>query len=729
MEGITDRSSPEKSQPAAKILVVDDRPDKLLALQAIIEELEETVFSARSGDEALKLVLEHDFAVVLLDVNMPGLDGLETAALIRQRKKSLHTPIIFITAYPDEMLTMKGYSLGAVDYILSPVVPEILRTKVKVFVDLFRMTQSAKQQAEERIALAREQAARTAAEEASRRSNFLAEGSRALSGSLDFAAVVQQLFSIVVPSLADVCTLTSIDQQSRIERTELAWSITGNESCKTAAGAIPIALEQAVAQVLTTGKARVIENVGPAEAPPESDAAKVIDSGELATLPPIRSAASFPLTARGRIVGVLCLALGSSDRAFRDSDLSLIEDLANRAAIALDNALLYEQLQKTDHQKNEFLAVLGHELRNPLAPIRNAVEILRIAGSEPDRLIWARDIIERQVKHLARLVDDLLDVSRITRGKIRLQLSSVDVSQVLSAAVETSMPLISSRRHRLTISPPPQPLWIKADFGRIAQVIANLLNNAAKYTPEGGRISLAAEQDGEEAVFRVTDTGVGLPKEMLSNIFDLFARDERAANSFHDGLGVGLTLVRRLIEIHGGSVHAFSAGPEKGSEFSVRLPVLRMDSLSPVESSHSEPPSLKPAIGLRVLIVEDKEDAAECTGELLRLAGCEVQLASDGPAALKSVGAFRPDAVLLDIGLPGMDGYEVARRLRARPSGEQLILIAASGYGQEQDRQRSLKAGFDTHLTKPFDPAHLTDLLISLRSARRKPVGELKNVS
>ncbi len=397
---------------------------------------------------------------------------------------------------------------------------------------------------------------------------------------------------------------------------------------------------------------------------------------------------------------------------------SLMEDLANRAAIALDNALLYQQLQNADHQKNEFLAMLGHELRNPLAPIRNAVEVLSIVRSDPNRLNWVQGIIERQVKHLTRLVDDLLDVSRITRGKIELQLAALDVSTVVSAAVETSLPLIDSRKHRLTVSVPPEPLMIRADPSRIAQVMGNLLNNAAKYTPEGGQINLAVSQEGDEVVFRVADNGVGLPEDMRSKIFDLFAQGQRPPNSLHEGLGVGLTLVRRLVELHAGSVDAYSSGMNQGSEFVVRLPVWRE---APVESSDGAPaePAQAPHNGLRVLVVDDNKDAAESTGLLLGLSGFEVQLAYDGAAALNTASGFCPDAVLLDIGLPVMDGYEVARRLRAQSWGKQMALIAASGYGQEEDQQRSKEAGFDTHLTKPLDPSHLTEILVSLCAVKK----------
>jgi signal transduction histidine kinase/DNA-binding response OmpR family regulator len=661
-------------------------------------------------------VLEHEFAVVLLDVNMPGMDGLETAALIRKRKKTAHTPIIFITAYADEMLTMQGYSLGAVDYILSPVGPDILRTKVKVFVDLYCMSQSAKLQAEERIALVKEQAARAAAEEANRRSSFLAEASRALSRSLDFQATVQELFSVVVPALADVCSLTPIDEHGRTGRTELTWATSGERPARISVGTIPPALARGVEHALAAREPQVIEDRGPggtlAELADQSG-----DPIESAPVPPICSGAIFPLMARGRMLGVLCFGLGPGGQVLNDFDWSLMEDLANRAAIALDNALLYQQLQNADDQKSEFLAMLGHELRNPLAPIRNAVEMLRIAGSDQTRLTWVQGIIERQVKHLTRLVDDLLDVSRITRGKIELQLAPLEVSTVVSAAVETSMPLMDSRKHRLTVSIPPKALWIRADAGRIAQVMGNLLNNAAKYTPEDGRISLTVEQEADEVVFRVADTGIGLSEDMRLRIFDLFAQGQRPPNSLHEGLGVGLTLVRRLVELHGGSVDARSAGLNKGSEFVVRLPMLREAGIESADAT-CPPPGEVLDKGLRVLVVDDNKDAAQSTALLLRLFGFQAQLAYDGAEALKAVAEFRPDAVLLDIGLPVMDGYEVARRLRAQPSAERLVLIAASGYGQEEDQLRSREAGFDTHLTKPLDPPHLTEILVSLCSRK-----------
>jgi signal transduction histidine kinase len=389
--GIMER--PMENPDTINILVVDDLPEKLLVYRTILEELGHNLVTAHSGADALKQVLQTNFAVILLDVNMPGMDGFETATLIRNRRKSAHTPIIFVTAFQDDLRPIQGYAHGAVDYILAPVAPEILRAKVTVFADLFRMHQLVKRQAEERIALAEERAKRAAAEDANRR-------------------------------------------------------------------------------------------------------------------------------------------------------------------------------------KDEFLAMLAHELRNPLAPIRTGIEVMRQIGLADPKLQRTREMIDRQLRQLNRLVDDLLDVSRITRGKIQLQLDTLDVATAVAGAVETSRPLIESRKHELNLCLPGESIYVEADPVRLAQVLSNLLNNAAKYTEEGGHIWLSVEQQGGEAVFRVRDTGAGIPYDMLPRVFDLFLQVDQSLDRSQGGLGIGLTLVRRLVEMHQGSVQAFSQGPGQGSEFVVRLPVL-----------------------------------------------------------------------------------------------------------------------------------------------------------
>jgi signal transduction histidine kinase len=380
-----------------------------------------------------------------------------------------------------------------------------------------------------------------------------------------------------------------------------------------------------------------------------------------------------------------------------------------------------EELGEADRRKDEFLAMLAHELRNPLAPIRNAVEVLKMIGPPDARLQRAREMIDRQVKHLARLVDDLLDVSRITTGKVQLRTGPVDLAVVIARAVETSRPLIDSRRHELAVRLPPEALVVEADPIRLAQVVSNLLNNAAKYAEEGGHIELTVGAGRGEAVVRVRDDGMGIAADLLPRVFDLFTQGDRSLARSEGGLGIGLTLVRSLVELHGGRVEGHSEGPGRGSEFVVRLPLKQLqmeDCRSKIEKTietASGASNRQPAIGYRqskrVLVVDDNADAAESLAMLLRAEGHEVRTAYDGPAALEAAAVIRPEAVLLDIGLPRMDGYEVARRLRRDVGLKEALLVAVTGYGQEEDRRRVEQAGFDAYLVKPADLAALRELL------------------
>jgi signal transduction histidine kinase/DNA-binding response OmpR family regulator len=694
------------SSDKVNILVVDDLADKLLVLQSVLEELGENVVTADSGREALRQLLDRDFAVILLDVHMPIMDGFETAAMIRQRKRSRHTPIIFITAFNDEMHTAQGYSLGAVDYIPSPVVPEILRTKVRVFVDLFRMTEQVKRRAEEHIALARAEAARAAAEEATRRSTFLAEASRVLASSLDYEATLRGLSRLALPFLGDLSALTLLDSSGCPGPTEWAWVDPAGASgaaSTTGTEGLPAPLAEALGRVLATGTTEFLPQIDPEfAAVPEANCPHG----------PLTSAVVMPLVARGRTLGALSLAMSHSGRRYGLADLTLAEDLASRAAVALDNARLYREVQEADRRKNEFLAMLAHELRNPLAPIRNAVHILRACGPDPTRLPGVRDMIERQVEHLVRLVDDLLDVSRITGGKIRLQMERVEMADVVAHALETSRPLLDARRHQLTVSPPSEPLPVHGDPVRLAQVLGNLLNNAAKYTEEGGRVWLSAAREGSAIVLRVRDTGVGIPPEMLASIFDLFTQVDRSLDRSQGGLGIGLTLVRRLVEMHGGSVQASSPGPGQGSEFVVRLPALvKQHAIQTPSNGQSEHPVF---CRRRILIVDDNVDAAESLMLVLQRQGHDVRAAQSGQTALKTAADFAPQVVLLDLGLPGMDGFEVARRLRQKADAEPPLLLALTGYGRDEDRRRSREVGFDQHLIKPVDLDLLAALMAGL---------------
>ena len=369
-----------------------------------------------------------------------------------------------------------------------------------------------------------------------------------------------------------------------------------------------------------------------------------------------------------------------------------------------------EALEHAERQMNEFLAMLGHELRNPLAPIRNAVAMMQQSELSPSQLSWARDVIDRQITHLARLVDDLLDVSRITSGKITLQKEPLALIPLVSATAEASRPLFEARGHTLETVLPSESLRVAGDSTRLSQILLNLLNNAAKYTPEGGRIRLAVEKDGQEAVVRVRDSGIGIPADLLPKVFDLFAQGERSLDRTEGGLGIGLTLVRQLVQMHGGSVEAHSEGPGRGSEFVVRLPHFAAPPAADRPAVQDTEGS-SPMGSRRVLVVDDNRDSVETMALLLHLWGHEVRTAYDGPSALALAAEYRPDVVLLDIGLPGMNGYEVAKRLREIPGLEKSVLVAVTGYGQESDRQRARKAGFDRHLVKPVEPTALQDLL------------------
>lgn len=680
---------------ATNILIVDDLPEKLLVYRSILEDLGENLVTVRSGPEALKQVLKHDFAVILLDVNMPDMDGFETAQLIRQRKRSAHTPIIFLTAFTDEVRTAQGYATGGVDYLPTPVVPDVLRAKVRVFIDLFKLRKQVARQAEE-------QAKRTAAEESARRSAFLAEASRALTSSLDIMTTMRQLLAVVVPNLADLAAVTQVDGIHRPWMTEMARAsgvgrleyvtVTDDDAPRDA-------LRDCHDRVLASGAAEVLTDID------------VVAPYSVSTRPlPIRWAAVLPLVARGRTIGALSLACTDAADALDEDDMALVQDLAGRAAIALDNALLVRDIQENDRRRNEFLAMLAHELRNPLAPIRNSLEILRLIGLAQPELKSAHEVIHRQLTHLVRLVDDLLDVSRITRGKIQLRPTQVNLADVVLAAVETSRPLIESHQHNLTINLPEQPMMVLADGARLSQVFANLLNNAAKYTPDGGRVTIDAQRDEDEIVVRVGDTGAGIPREMLAKIFDLFTQVDHSLDRSHGGLGIGLTLVRRLVEMHEGSVHAYSDGEGRGSEFVVRLPALANEPVAEVVKD-TEAIEVESTTRFRVLVVDDNRDAAVTLGMLLEAQTHQVQLTFDGHTALEVAASFRPDVVLLDIGLPGIDGYEVARLLRADPAMKDTLIVAISGYGQEDDRRRSQQVGFDYHLVKPVDPTVLQGIL------------------
>ncbi|WP_411281347.1 PAS domain S-box protein [Gemmatimonas sp.] len=558
------------------------------------------------------------------------------------------------------------------------------------------------------------------AEESSR---YLAEASAALAGVVDYESTLQTVANLAVPHFADWSAVDVADDNGTLRR--LAVAHRDPQKVQLAHELMrqyppePQAPSGAVA-VLRSGIPEIVTDI--------TDDMLVQGARDEAHLRLIRSLGlksyiCVPLVVSGRPLGVLTFATAESGRKYGDNDLALANDLAHRASVAVENTRLYGALRDADRRKDEFLATLAHELRNPLAPIRNALQILKMPRVDAETGARSRDMMERQVEHLVRLVDDLLDVSRVMRGKIELRREQVELATVIARAVETVQPLIDAQSHRLSVRLPSESLAIDADPVRLAQVVGNLLTNAAKYTEPGGRIWLAAVRDGSTAELRVGDSGIGIGPEMLPRIFELFVQVDHASTKAQGGLGIGLTLVRNLVEMHNGTVEARSEGLGRGSEFIVRLPALAPAADTEHGGDQSEADYQAPsASGFRVLVVDDNQDAADSLAILLELQGHEVQVAFSGVAALEITKAFTPDVVFLDIGMPGMDGYELARRLRQQPGLDAVVLTALTGWGQKEDRRRTSEAGFDHHLVKPAEPQAVQAVLAEAQRVRHRPL-------
>lgn len=569
---------PNSAAAAGDVLVVDDNRLNLTAIEAALEGTFVNVVQAQSGDAALRLLLDRDFALILLDVQMPTLDGFETARLIRQRPRTRHTPIIFVTAHSRADAEIRhAYELGAVDFLFKPLVPEVLQAKATVFVNL-RM---------QRL-------------EVERQALLLRDHERK-------------------------------EHERRLEDERRRWE------------------EEALRRQVDEERRTALEISRKAD-----ELARTVEELE-------------------RVRG----ALTESNR----------------------------ELAASDRRKTEFIAVLAHELRNPLAPIVTSLELIRQTTSSEDAItLKAWQVIERQVAQLGRLVDDLLDVSRITSDKIELRKSSATLSELIDQATATSKPAIDRAGHTLVIDAPEQDVTLHVDPVRIVQVLSNLLNNAARYTERGGEIRLSASSDDNEVLFTVKDNGRGMSPDSLNAIFDMFMQEHRGGG----GLGIGLTLVKRLAELHGGTVEAYSAGLGRGSTFVVKLPLGTVE-IPECEIVVPEPPaSTRP---MRIVLVEDNVDIRETVRALLETWGHFVEEASTGPEGAELILLSRPTVALVDVGLPGMDGCEVAKKVRQRFSSREVRLIAMTGYGQDSDRQRIQAAGFDAHLIKPADAKTLQHAL------------------
>ena len=701
----------ESASPALErshILIVDDRLDKRVVFRTILEELDQNIITASSGEEALRWLLDNEAAVILLDVNMPGMDGLETAELIRARRKSAHTPIIFITAFADEMHTARGYSLGAVDYILSPVVPNILRSKVKALVQLHRLNAELKQRSDERVALVKEQAARTSAEEQQRRASFLSEATQIMASSLDVDTILKGASGLVVPFLADFSAIVLVNEDGAARARRTANVAGWDNYLRDHRPSFEAMLSREQERVIAAGEHSCCARLALA---PDAGAADDAPTGEIH---------AFPLVTRGKTRGALLLALGPSARRLAGADLSLADSLAGRAAASLDNCLLYEEIQNADRRKNEFLATLSHELRNPLAPMRAALHMLRASTVDPLRAKALLETMDRQVGQMTRLVEDLLDISRITRGVIDLRREPIDVAAEVRDALESCEGPLEFSRHELVLNLPSEPLTVTADRARLQQILENLILNAVKYTEPGGRIEVSAASEGTDVLIQVRDNGIGIASDKLPQIWDLFVQVDESPERICKGLGIGLALVKDLVKRHGGAVQAASDGLGKGSVFSVRLPRATRAAAGAAPAAAAEPLAAADPGARRVLIVDDNLDAAETLAMMLETLGQQTRQAHDGNKALTVATEFKPEVVFMDIGLPGISGHEAAARMRKDLGMTQAYMVALSGYGTEEDRRKSLHSGFDAHVVKPLDPAALPGILATADKRRAR---------
>ncbi|HKQ15226.1 MAG TPA: response regulator [Steroidobacteraceae bacterium] len=631
---------PHPPAPRASILLVDDQPARLLSYEAILLGLGVHCVRALSGVQALERLLEQEFAAILLDVHMPEMDGFEVARLVREHPRMERTPIIFVTAVNvSELDRLKGYELGAIDYIAVPVVPEILRSKVAVLVELHQR----------RGQLKSLNAALSGA-----RAKLDDEHQKALA---ERDAQLQAIFEH--PTDLTAILKAERDRSGRV----VDWIYVSANRNVTAL--LNRSREQLIGR-------RMSEIVPDRAAKGVEQCNHVLETGEI-----VRYESRFA----DRDLVVTLFSAG------QDCVISSVQDVTEQRR-------LQAALQDSDRRKDEFLAMLAHELRNPVAPIATAAELLsRLVPHENEQTLVG--IIQRQAVHLGRLLDDLLDVARITQGRIELKREVVEVSACISLAIETAEPLIRSKAHRLTVTQTLGAIHVSVDKVRLGQCMANVLVNAAKYTPDGGEICIRSYVDGSQVVVEFQDNGIGIAPEFLPRIFDLFTQAERGLDRAQGGLGVGLTVCKQIVEMHGGTVVASSPGWDRGATVTMRLPIVERPMVTAAALPQT-PDSLS-----RVLIVDDNRDAADSLAMLLQFEGRQTLCAYSGEAALQQVAAFEPQLVLLDIGLPGLDGYEVARRLKA--DFPKVRVIALSGYGQVEDRQRSTAAGFDAHLVKPVD--------------------------
>ena len=566
--------------------------------------------------------------------------------------------------------------------------------------------------------------------------HILIETARQLGSSLDRDAVFLRLRDSVSGAMrCDGLVVSSFDSTENLIRCAYAWV---NGKLVDPATFPPLTYGGGSfgmqSRVIHTGKPMMFSDVAERVREPKGTYYELDESGGVrnlhASTPASRSAIMVPLKLEGEVVGVVQV-MADAENVYSTTDLELLEGISLLLAVALENARLYtlaqdeieerrrtedalretqEHLHEANLRKDEFLATLGHELRNPLNPIRSAIELLRQKGARDPDQEWGHDLIDRQVAHLARLIDDLLDVSRISQGKLELRPRPVDVNEIVSGCIESMRPALNSEAQKIIFMGGDGPLYVNGDPVRLAQILSNLIDNAAKYSGTGGRIEVDVVREEGSALIAVSDDGAGIAPEHIPRLFDLFYQADRSMGRAQGGLGIGLTLVKRLVEMHGGRIEAKSDGVGTGSRFEVRVPLFA----SNLERQRGELPESRLTRSIRILIADDNRDSANSMARLLRWGGNQVEVAYDGEAAFRLAEASRPEVLLLDIGMPRLDGYQLAGRIRAEEWGHRMILIAATGWGQDEDRRRSLNSGFDAHLVKPLDPKTLFDLLARL---------------
>ncbi|MGA3172731.1 MAG: response regulator [Chthoniobacteraceae bacterium] len=649
------------------ILIVDDEPKNLIALETVLEDPAYRLVRANSADEALLALVSEEFALLVLDIQMPGMNGFELAHMIKQRKRTACVPIIFLTAYfSEDEHVMEGYSTGAVDYLHKPINAAVLRSKVAVFATLHRKTRQSELANQALIA---EIAERHRTQDQLRQLNAdlerrVATRTSELSESeARFRALAEDMPHLVWESDPD--GLSTYQNAKWRNYTGIAREITRDDW------------------------PRILH---PQDSPSLiSEWEKSIETGsEFDTYCRLRRAADgayrwFQIKAA----------------PVRNSSGAIIRWVGTCTDVH-EQRKAEEALVEADKRKDEFLAMLGHELRNPLAAIRQAVSITENISEDPGARQWAAAVIDRQTAQLSRMVDDLLDVERINRGRIDLRLEALDLDAVLARAIEAVRAAMEQKGHTLVAEIDDPGLRVNGDSARLEQVFVNLLGNAVKYTPEHGRIRLSARRDHSEVVISVADNGIGISPDLLPHVFKLFTQGETSLDRAEGGLGIGLTVVKSLVEMHGGFVEVLSAGKQAGAEFIVRLPLLPAESSPSGSTPVGDVPGDLPA-GLRVLIVDDHIDAAQTLALLLSRRNCKVRVTHDGPSAIVAAREFDPQVFLLDLGLPGLDGYEIAATLRADSRFRTALFVAISGYAQDADRARTLAAGFDCHCAKPVD--------------------------